>query len=209
VVGGNEAADSGSRRRGRRPGGADTRTELLAAARLVFAEQGFAGATVRAIAARAGVDPAMVNHWFGGKQGLFNATVELPFDPTTTITNALAGGVGEVPERILRGFITNWDQHPGGFAALLHSMASQEIAARMITEYFSREVYSRIVAAIGGDNAPLRAALCSSQVIGLGTVRYVLKLEPLASASVEVLVRAVAPTLRRYLTADVRELVAN
>ncbi|HEY0808417.1 MAG TPA: TetR family transcriptional regulator, partial [Pseudonocardiaceae bacterium] len=80
-----------ARRRGRRAGGEDTRAALVTAARAVFAEQGYQGATVRAIAARAGVDAAMVNHWFGGKQGLFAAIVELPFDPAELVERVLVG----------------------------------------------------------------------------------------------------------------------
>jgi AcrR family transcriptional regulator len=196
------AGDS-PRRRGRRAGGEDTRAALVEAARTVFAEQGFQGATVRAIAARAGVDAAMVNHWFGGKQGLFAATVELPFDPRDLVEAVTTGGdPDELAQRLIRTFLTLWDTHEGGFATLMLSVASQELAAKMMVEFFSGVVFTRVAEVVGVDRVELRASLCATQVIGLGVTRYVLKLDPIASASVDSLVEIVSPTLRRYLTAD-------
>jgi AcrR family transcriptional regulator len=188
-----------SRRRGRRAGGEDTRAALVAAARVVFAEQGYQGATVRAIAARAGVDAAMVNHWFGGKQGLFAAVVALPFDPTELVEGVLAGGRDTLAERLIRTFIGVWDGHEGAFAALMLSVASQEIAARMMGDFLTSTVFARIAEVIGADQPTVRASLCASQVVGIGLIRYVLKLEPLASADVDTLVAMVAPNLQRYL----------
>jgi AcrR family transcriptional regulator len=193
----------GTRRRGRRSGGEDTRAALVAAARAVFAEQGYQGATVRAIAARAGVDAAMVNHWFGGKQGLFAAIVDLPFDPADLITTVLAGERDELAERVIRRFVPIWDAHEGAFAALMLSVASQEVAARMMGDFFTTTVFGRVAEAIGVDQPDVRASLCATQIIGLGLVRYVLKLQPLASADVDTVVAMVAPNLQRYLTGDI------
>jgi AcrR family transcriptional regulator len=192
-----------TRRRGRRAGGEDTRSALLDAARAVFAEQGYQGATVRAIAARAGVDAAMVNHWFGGKQGLFAAIVDLPFDPVEMIDRVLPGDRETLAERIIRTFVPIWDSAEGGFAAIMLSVASQESAARMMGEFFTRTVFGRIAEVIGVDHAEWRAVLCGTQILGLGVVRYVLKLEPLASADVDTIVGVVAPNLQRYLTGDI------
>lgn len=192
-----------TRRRGRRAGGADTKAALLAAARAVFAEQGYQGATVRAIAARAGVDAAMVNHWFGGKQGLFAAIVDLPFDPAEMIDRVLAGDRDSLAERLIRNFVPIWDAHDGAFAALLLSVASQEIAARVMGEFFAKTVFGRIAEVIGVDQPDMRAGLCGSQIIGLGLIRYVLKLQPLASADVDTVARMVGPNLQRYLTGDI------
>lgn len=193
---------SPAKRRGRRSGGEDTRAALLDAARSVFAEQGYQGATVRGIAARAGVDPAMVNHWFGGKQGLFAATIELPFEPEELVDHLVGGDVTTLAERVIRTFVTLWDTHEGRFATLILSVASQEMAAKMMAEFFAGTLFGRIAATVGTDQSDMRAALCGTQVAGLGLVRYVLKLEPVASADVETLVRMVAPTLHRYLTDD-------
>jgi AcrR family transcriptional regulator len=190
------------RRRGRRAGGADTRAALLDAARAVFAEQGYQGATVRAIAARAGVDAAMVNHWFGGKQGLFREVVELPVDPTAVADMVLGGDIDTLGERLVRTFVGVWDHQERPFAAVVLSMASQEQAARVIAEFFSDAIFVRVAAAVGADRAAERAVLCATQIIGLGMVRYVLKLEPLASADADWLARTVGPHLQAYLTGE-------
>lgn len=190
------------RRRGRRAGGEDTRAALVDAARAVFAEQGYQGATVRTIAARAGVDAAMVNHWFGGKQGLFAAVVEMPFNPAELVARVTSGDPKELPERLIRTFVTMWDTNEGRFATLVLSVTSQEVAARMMVEFFSGIMFGQVAKAVGNDRVELRAALCATQVIGLGVMRYVLKLEPIASAGVDALVDMIAPTLRRYLTED-------
>ena len=197
-----DATTDATRRRGRRPAGADTRAALLAAAREVFAEQGYAGATVRAIAGRAGVDAAMVNHWFGGKQGLFSAVMELPGTLwlTDVVEAILTGDEGALAERIVRTFVTLWDTHEGQFAALIRSVSSQEMTATVFRDFLTKEVLGRVANKIGADHPELRASLCASQMVGLGVARYVVKLGPLASADVDTVVRAVAPTLTRYLT---------
>lgn len=194
---------SRTRRRGRRPAGEDTRAALVDAARVEFIERGFDAATVRAIAGRAGVDPAMVNHWFGGKEGLFVAALDIPVNPEEVIPRLLAGEPQQLAERIVRTFLTVWDATGGGaMAALIRSVASHEEAARMMREFVTRVVLGRVVRAVAPDRAELRAALCGTQLVGLGMVRYVLRLEPLASADHDTVVAAVAPNLQRYLTGD-------
>ncbi|SDM89130.1 TetR/AcrR family transcriptional regulator [Allokutzneria albata] len=192
------------RRRGRRPAGEDTRRALLDAARRSFAEHGFAGATVRAIAAEAGVDAAMVNHWFGGKEGLFASAMELPLDPKRVGEILLTGPLEQMGERIVRTFLGVWDGAGGGaFVALMRSASSNETAARMLREFISTLVFGPIARRVGPDRPALRAALCGTQIAGLGMVRYVIKLEPLASADHDTLAAAVAPNLQRYLTGDI------
>lgn len=192
------------RRRGRRPGGADTRAQLLDAARLVFAERGYEGATVRTIAERAGVDPAMVNHWFGGKEALFTASLELPVSPVELFAEIIPGDPEQLAERIIRRFLTIWDATGGGpLAALLQSISGHEGAAQMMREFITTVMVGRIIAAIPTDRKPMRAALCGSQLFGLGMVRYVLKLEPLASADHDTVVAAIGPALQRYLTGSI------
>jgi AcrR family transcriptional regulator len=189
------------RRRGRRPAGEDTRAALLEAARVEFTERGFDGATVRAIAQRAGVDPAMVNHWFGGKDALFVAVMEIPVNPGEIIHRILDGNPEQIAERILRTFLSVWDANGGGaLAALVRSVASHEDAARMMREFVGRVVFGRIATAVAPDRPELRAALCGTQVAGLGMIRYVIRLEPLASADHDTVVAAIAPNLQRYLT---------
>jgi AcrR family transcriptional regulator len=190
------------RRRGRRPGGADTRDALLAAARAEFAERGFDGATVRVIAERAGVDPAMVNHWFGGKEALFMAALDVPIDPSTLVAEVVPGDPDRLGERIVGRFLLIWDHTGGGrrLAALVRSVASHETAAAMMRQMISRILVRRVVASVAPDRPELRATLVGSQLIGLGMVRYVLRLEPLASAEHATIVAAMAPTVQRYLT---------
>ncbi|MFD2418692.1 TetR/AcrR family transcriptional regulator [Amycolatopsis pigmentata] len=193
-----------AKRRGRRPAGHDTRTALLEAARQVFAENGYEGATVRAIAARAGVDAAMVNHWFGGKETLFaQAVLQIPSEVQELAASVLAGDLDTVGERIARGFVTAWDSTAGGiFPALVRSLTGHDQAAAGLRDFLVKHMFGRIVARLEVDQPLLRANLCASQLVGIGMVRYVAKFEPLASAPADVLVAAVGPTLQRYLTAE-------
>jgi AcrR family transcriptional regulator len=190
------------KRRGRRPAGEDTKAALLAAAREVFTEQGFDGATVRAIAARAEVDPAMVNHWFGGKQGLFAAAVELPVTPEWVRDTVLSGPVDEVATRVVRTFITTWDNSSGGtFTTLVRSAATQETAAQMLKQFIT-VVFGGIIRELGVDQPELRLGLFGSQLAGLGLARYVLRLDSIVDADIDTLAAAIGPTLQRYLTGD-------
>lgn len=192
------------KRRGRRAAGEDTRAALIAAAREVFVEKGYDGATVRAIAARAGVDAAMVNHWFGGKEGLFAQSVlQLPFDPAEILKRLVDGPVEQAGERIIRTFVAVWDATGGGtFAALIRSVTSQQEVANALKSFFVNAIFKNLLTEIGAEQRELRATLCATQMVGLGIVRYVVHFEPLASVDVETLVRAIAPNLQRYLTGD-------
>jgi AcrR family transcriptional regulator len=194
-----------ARRTGRRPGKQDTREVILAAARETFAARGYDAASVRQIAAAAGVDPALIHHYFGTKEDLFTATVNFPMNPAEFVPRALAGGVDGAGERLVRTFITVWDS-PAGAAgvALLRSAVTSELAARLIREFLLTQILRRAITLLDIDpaEAPLRAALVASQMSGLGLVRYILKVEPLASAPTETVVAAVAPNVQRYLTGD-------
>jgi AcrR family transcriptional regulator len=195
------SADPGPRRRGRRPGGADTRAQLLAAARVEFADRGYDGATVRVIAERAGVDPAMVNHWFGGKESLFTAALDLPVDPGAILADVVSGDPEHLGERIVARFLEIWDTTGGApLAAVLQSVAGHDAAAGMLREFVSRVLVGKVVSTVAPDRPELRAGLCGSQVFGLAIIRYVLKVEPLASADHATVIGAVAPNLQRYLT---------
>ncbi|PXY21368.1 TetR family transcriptional regulator [Prauserella muralis] len=197
-----------TRRRGRRPAGEDTRTALVEAARAVFAESGFDGATVRAIAARAGVDAAMVNHWFGGKEGLFTkAVLRVPFDIDEVLESVTAGGPENMGENMVRTFVSRWDGAGGEyFVALIRSVTSHDDALETLKKVLVSRILNAVAAHAGSDRPELRAALCATQMIGLGMTRYVARLEPVASADIETLVPTVAPTLQRYLTGDLGDL---
>lgn len=198
-----DTQQSPGRRRGRRPAGADTRSALLDAAREVFNELGYDRATVREIARRAGVDAAMVNHWFGGKQDLFVAAVQLPINPADIISDVLSGDRSEVGSRLVHRFLRVWDgPNSGQFVALARSAASHEAAARMMREFFGSVVFGRLARELRIDHSAMRGSLCASQIIGLALARYVLRLEPIASAPSEAVAAAIAPTLQRYLTGE-------
>jgi AcrR family transcriptional regulator len=194
------------RRSGRRPGNQDTRQEILAAARDVFAAKGFDKASIRAIATAADVDPALVHHYFGTKDKLFLESMEMPIDPAELVPKALAGPREEAGERLVRLVISVWDS-PAGVAAvaMLRSAMSNEWTARLLREFVVTQVLRRAVAELGlpKDEAPMRASLVATQIGGLAVIRYVLKVEPVASADPETLVRAIGPTIQRYLTGDV------
>jgi AcrR family transcriptional regulator len=195
-----------SRRPGRRPGNPDTRDAVLAAARAAFAERGFDGATIRGIAADAGVDPALVHHYFGNKDKLFLAAVDAPADPTELLPTILASPRDELGAAVVRMVLHVWDgpgRAPG--LALIRSAVSNEWTAKLLREFLVSKVLRRVVSTLGFDPdvRAARASLVASQIIGLVMARYVLRLEPLASASPDEIVAAIGPTVQRYLTGDV------
>jgi AcrR family transcriptional regulator len=179
---------------------------VLAAARAAFAERGFDGATIRGIATAAGVDPALVHHYFGNKDKLFLAAVEAPADPDDLLPEVLAGGPDDLGRNLLRMFLRVWDgpARPAGLA-LVRSAVGSEWTAKLLREFLVARVLRRVVGTLDLPQAEreARGALVGSQLIGLVMARYVLKLEPLASATRDELVEAIAPTLQRYLTGDV------
>src|SRR3979490_1336126 len=188
--------------RGRRPAGQDTKTARVPAAREVFSESGYDGATVRAIATRAGVDAAMVNHWFGGKEGLFaQAVLELPFEPRELVDTLLDGQVSDLGQRIVRTFLTRWDASGGDiFTALIRSVAGHEQVAHVLRDFFIKQLFSRLVGTVSADRPELRATLCASQLIGMGMIRYVAKFEPLPSHDTDPFAAAAGPAVKHYLT---------
>jgi AcrR family transcriptional regulator len=193
----------GTRRTGRRPGSPDTREAILAAARLAFAERGFDNATVRQIATAAEVDPALVHHYFGTKEQLFLATVQVPIDPRDLIPAVVAGGKENIGENLLRTFIRVWDSPAGtAGAALIRSAMGSEWTARMLREFLTTQILRRVIKQLDLDpaEAPLRTSLVASQIAGLAMMRYIIKLEPLASAPGETIVTMIGPTIQRYIT---------
>lgn len=189
---------------GRRSGKPDTRGEIVGAARREFAAKGYTGATIRAIGAEAGVDPALVYHYFETKRDLFVATLELPFDPVDVVAAGIEGDPHAAGERVVRKLVAIWgtDVGKGMMQTLLRSAVTDGQVLRMLREFMVETVLSPIAAELAPDRHELRAALLASQVVGLAMVRYVLRVEPLASGDPDTLVAAVAPTLQHYLTGD-------
>ena len=188
-------------RTGRRPGSSGTKEKILGAARVHFSEVGFDGATIRGIAAVAGVDPALISHYFGSKEGVFLAAIEFPVDPAEFIPRLLAPGLDGLGERLVTFFLETWDSPAGSpMLALIRSVVGSEHAAATLREFVSREVLGRIAAAIQLDRPQLRATLAASQLIGIAMLRYVVKVEPLASARADEVARWAGPVVQRYLT---------
>lgn len=199
-------------RRGRRPGRSDTRSDILSAARDAFAEHGYDRATVRDIAARAGVDAAMVHHWYGSKERLFQAAVDVPFDPHELLLDGAPDDVAHLGEHVVRTLLRAWDSPRGKVAlALLRSATGSERAARMLREFMVARVVRPTVARVEPDprRAAWRGSLMASQLAGLVVARYVLRVEPLAGASAETVVGAVGPTIQGYLTGRLPDVVAE
>lgn len=197
---------STARRSGRRPGDSGTRGAILAAARHSFGTAGFRATTIRGVAATAGVDPALVHHYFGSKQGLFGAAQELPFDPAVLVPHLLADGPAGLGERVVRTFLGVWDATPGQgpLLALLRSAVADEQAAASLRDFLSGAVTEPLARAVAPDQVRLRAALVAAQMIGLAMARYVVRLEPVSCAGPDELAPALGQALDRYLTGPLR-----
>jgi AcrR family transcriptional regulator len=188
-------------RTGRRPGAGGTREKILRAARTQFARHGFDRATVRGIAAAARVDPKLILHYFESKDGVFRAAMEFPIDPSEAIPELVRPGLDDLGVRLVRFFIDVWDSPAGSRAhALLRSVVASESAAGLMRDFVSREVLTRLAESLELDRPQIRASLAASQLIGLAMLRYVLRVEPLASAPPAKLASWIGPTLQRYFT---------
>ena len=193
-------------RTGRRPGSEDTRATILAAARDTFAERGYDAATIRDIAARAGVDGALVHHYFGSKQQLFLAASELPFDPAELVPRILEGPRETMGERVVASVVGLWDRPEVRplLLGIVRSAATDVVAAGMARRLLAEGPFLALARAVDLPDAELRATLAGTQLIGLAMARYVLGLEPVASMAQGELAAAIGPTIGRYLTGDVR-----
>ena len=191
------------RPRGRRPAGSDTRGAIVAAARAEFAERGYEAASMRSVARRAGVDPALVRHYFPDRGELFAVSV-LPAaaDPFEVAERVVAGGLPGLGGRLVSEVLTVWaDDDGAGFRAAVGLMAGNVERPQALVAYLGRTVFERIGRLLAPDEAALRIGLLASQVAGLLMMRYVVRLEPAASMSVDELATLVGPTIDRYLTA--------
>lgn len=188
---------------GRRPGGPDTRGEILAAARESFATKGFDRTSIRGVARAAGVDAALVHHYFDGKEGLFIEALQLPFDPRMIARRLLDGPPEEFGERILQTFLWIWESPEGQLRmkAMLRGALTSEQVLPLLREGITRLVLAPVAASLGLPDARLRVELVASQLIGLAVVRYIVRLEPLASASLEEISARIAPAIQHHLTA--------
>lgn len=189
------------RRRGRPRGGTDSRERILAAAVDEFGEQGYDGSTVRSIAGRAGVDSALVHHYFGTKADLFAEAVGIPLRPDIDVPGIVAGPREEVGERLVRYVLEAFERPEvrRRGVMLIRTALGSRVTSPLLAGFLSRELIGRIAKLLAVPDAELRATLVASQIAGLIVTRYVLALGPLAAADIGDLVHRVGPTVQRYL----------
>jgi AcrR family transcriptional regulator len=187
---------------GRRPGNADTRGEIIEAAKRVFAAKGYDGASLRGVAREAGVDPALVHHYFDGKASLFVAAMALPFDPRQVKSHAMAPDYSGA--RTIESFLSMWDAAQGSgssFGSCVSAMAASASVADAIREFVNERVWSVVNREEGESDAVRRqrTAMVSSQLMGLAFTRYILRVPPMSTASPHEIGSWVGPTLDRYV----------
>jgi AcrR family transcriptional regulator len=186
-------------RAGRRPGQTDSRERILTAARSLFGQKGYDGTTIRAIAAAAEVNPALLHHFFGSKEQIFVAALNLPINPATLVPRILEGPREQVGRRMVRLILDVWrdPESRQSFLALLRSVMTHEEATRMLRQFLERAVVERAADSLGIPR--LRLAAAAAQVMGLALARYVIGVEPLATADEEEIVELVAPVIQYYV----------
>ncbi|MFJ6085997.1 TetR family transcriptional regulator [Streptomyces sp. NPDC092369] len=194
-----------SRRRGRRPNteSADTRDRILTVAREEFSARGYDKTSVRAIAKAAGVDSALVHHYFGTKEQVFEAAIAVALAPAANAPEAVADGpLDDVGERLTRFIFGVWENPVTRtpLLAIVRSAVNNEAAATVFRRLVVAQVLGRVAAQLEVPDAELRAELAGAQLVGIAMLRYVIKVEPLASADVEQVIARVAPVVQGHLT---------
>ncbi|MEV7526689.1 TetR family transcriptional regulator [Streptomyces sp. NPDC091371] len=184
--------------------GPGTQERIRSAAREVFAERGYDKTSVRGIAKVAGVDPALVHHYFGSKDDLFAAAIEVSLEPALVVPAILGEGPEGIGERLARYFLGVWENPVTRvpLLAVIRSALTHEAAAKVLRGLVLRRVLERVAVELDVPDPTFRAELAASHMVGIAILRYVVKVEPLASADPEAIVALVAPTLQRYLTGE-------
>jgi len=204
------ATKTGRRRPGRPAGSSDTRDRILASARELFARNGLGNTSIRAVAASAGVDSALVHHYFGTKQKLFAAAVRIPIDPMDVIGPLREVPVEELGYQLPSMLLPLWDSEMGaGIIATLRSiLAGSEVNLfrSFIQDLIAPEVAPRVDNPVG--SGIVRIQFVASQLVGVVMARYILQLEPFASLPAEQIARTIAPNLQRYLTGELPDGLA-
>lgn len=203
-------------RAGRRAGDSGTREAILDAARREFGEHGYNAATIRGIAAVAEVNPALVHHFYGSKEQLFAAAMRLPVVPSQVIGLLSGESPDHLGEALIRSLLAVWEvpEVQAAFIGLLRSAATSDQGMAMLREFVTGTILAALTQVAGAsgqdeDSRRYRASLVASQVVGLAFTRYLLRLEPIASASAGDLVAAIGPVMQRYLTGDLSLTIRN
>jgi AcrR family transcriptional regulator len=188
-------------RTGRRPGPTTSRTAVLDAARRLFAQAGYDATSLRAVAAQAGVDPGVVVHFFGSKDGLFRAAVGWPFDPSLALAQLTRPGQEPLGARLARAFLGFWEDPAtrAPLLAMLRSAMTHEASAVLLREFVVRRLFAHVTALLTGPKAETRVDLAAAHLVGVAVLRYVLHIEPLASTTLDELVARLTPALTHYL----------
>ncbi|HEY0374615.1 MAG TPA: TetR family transcriptional regulator [Amnibacterium sp.] len=198
-------ADPAPPRRGRRRAGeADARAAIVRAAAEEFASAGYDGVSLRAVARSAGVDPALVHHYFADKPDLFAAALDLPIRPDRIVAELLAGPHDALGTSIVRTLVTRFAEPTTRTAvlALLRTAMGHEFAGRMLRQFLLRELLQRVTAGLGLADGERRAAFAASQLMGLMVARYGIRIGPLAEATDDEVVATIGPVVQWYLTGD-------
>ncbi|MFC8365460.1 TetR family transcriptional regulator [Streptomyces griseorubiginosus] len=200
-------SDGTARKRGRprrtESDAAGTRDRILVAAREEFSERGYEKTSVRGIAKAAGVDSALVHHYFGTKEQVFAASIEVAFAPALNASDTVAEGpLDGVGERLTRFIFGIWENPTTRtpLLAIVRSAVNNETAAAVFRRMVASQLLRRIAAQVDAPDAELRAELAAAQLIGTAMLRYVIKVEPLASADPEQIIARVAPVVQGHLT---------
>jgi AcrR family transcriptional regulator len=193
------------KRAGRRPAASAARGDILAAARALFAANGWEGTSIRAVARRADVDPGVVLHYFGDKEGLFSEAMALPMRPGQALAEVASGPRGQIGRRLVEFFLRIWEDpaRREQMTGLVRGATTSPHVAEMMRQTLTERVLAPVAKHLDAPDGDLRMSLCSSHLLGLGIERYVLRIEPLASLSAEHVADLVGPTLQRYLTGDI------
>jgi len=194
-----------SPRRGRWRTGEQSRERVLTAARACFGRDGYDRTTLRAIAARARVDPSIIHYFFGSKQQLFTAAMSTPEPALVMISTLLNQGLDGFAPRLLARFLQMWDtaENFEPLVALVRSAPTHGTAASMLQRLIHEQLGARLAERLPPEDAALRVGLFSSQLIGIAVSRYLVRTEPIASADPRTLVRWLGPVLQNYLTGPV------
>ncbi|MFD6892783.1 TetR family transcriptional regulator [Streptomyces sp. NPDC059957] len=184
--------------------GPGTQERIRLAARAEFAARGYDKTSVRGIAKAAGVDPALVHHYFGSKDDLFAAAIELSMEPALVLPKILGAGPDGIGERLARYFLGVWENPVTRtpLLAVIRSALTHEAAAKVLRRLILHRLLERIAADLNVPDPTFRAELAASHMVGIAILRYVVQVEPLASADPETIIELVAPTLQRYLTEE-------
>jgi AcrR family transcriptional regulator len=187
--------------RGRRPGDEDTRERILASARRLFSQRGYERASMRVIARDADVDPSLIVHYFGTKQGLLEECLQLPVDPRVVLSEVSKAPPEQRGELLARALVAAWErpelqQHLMG---MLRTGTSHDIARESLQRTL-HDAVQPVVAGLAIDDPARRSALVMSQIAGLAITRYFLGIPEVVALTPDEIIAAIGPTLQRYLT---------